>query len=169
MGIENKYVHEAYSAIFQQDFKRAIDSFRKAISYCPKNHNLYYKLSITYARNNELTQAIQSIKEAIRLTTNKPSYEFHLQSLLIRHLAFDAKKALENQDDVLPYIEPLKQFIEVDPIQLELKWILGLIYVNIGEYTKADDQMNELLKIDPEHTKALHYFENRSEGDHHVH
>jgi tetratricopeptide (TPR) repeat protein len=169
MGIDNKYVHEAYSAIFQQDFKRAIDSFRKAISCSPKNHNLYYKLSITYARNNELIQAIQSIKEAIRLTTNKPSYEFHLQSLLIRQLAFDAREALDKQEDVFPYIETLKQFIEVDPIQLELKWILGLIYVSIGEYTKADEQMNEILKIDPEHSQALHYFENRSEGDQHVH
>jgi tetratricopeptide (TPR) repeat protein len=169
MGIENKYVHEAYSAIFQQDFKRAIDSFQKAISYSPKNHALHYKLSITYARNNELSQAIDSIKEAIRLTDHKPSYDYHLQSLLIRQLALDARRALDAQEDVTPYIEPLQQFIEIDPIQLELKWILGLIYVSIGEHTKADEQMKELLKIDPEHPKALHYFENRSEGDHHVH
>jgi tetratricopeptide (TPR) repeat protein len=169
MGIENKYVHEAYSAIFQQDFKRAIDSFQKAIANNPKSHSLYYKLSITYARNNEVNLAIYAIKQAIHLTENNPSYDYHLQSLLIRQLALDAKRALEAQEEVIPFIETLQQFIEIDPIQLELKWILGLIYVSIGEHTKADDQMTEILNIDPVHSKALHYFENRSESDNNVH
>jgi tetratricopeptide (TPR) repeat protein len=169
VGIENKYVHEAYTAIFQQDFKRAIDSFKKAIQYTPRNHSLYYKLSITYARNNEIDQAINVIKEAIRLTDETPSYHYHLQSLLIRKLAFEAKEALDEGKDVSTYIEPLHQFITVDPLQLELKWILGLIYFSIGEHTKADAQMNEILDIDPEHQHALDYLNNGSEINNNVH
>lgn len=169
MGIENKYVHEAYTAIFQQDYKRAIDSFQKAIMYNPRNPSLYYKLSITYARNNEIDQAINVIKEAIQLANETPSYQYHLQSLLIRKLAFEAKEALDEGKDVSLFIESLEQFITVDPLQLELKWILGLIYFSIGEHTKAEVQMNEILDIDPEHQHALHYFSNGSELKNNVH
>lgn len=169
MGIENKYVHEAYTAIFQQDFKRAIDLFQKAIMYNPRNPTLYYKLSITYARNNEIEQAINVIKEAIRLTDETPAYNYLLQSLLIRKLAFEAKEALDEGKEVEPYIEPLQQFITVDPLQLELKWILGLIYISNGEHTKAEVQMNEILEIDPEHQHVLDYFCNGSGLNNNVH
>lgn len=161
--MKNKYVHEAYSAIFQQDFKRAIDSFRKAIKIHPKNHSLYYKLSITYARNQNLQQAIEAIQQAIHLSPEKPSYLIHLQSLKIKQLAREAKKALENKSDVEPFIEPLLESIELDPLQIELKWILGLIYMYLEDDQKAEEQMLEILKIDPEHNEALHYIKNRSE------
>jgi len=163
MEMKNKYVHEAYSAIFQQDFKRAIDSFQKAIKLQPRNHSLYYKLSITYARNYNLEEAIEAIKKAIQLADQNQSYALHLQALECRKVADDARKALEDENEVEPYIGRLLTCIELDPLQLELKWILAMIYIYQENYKKADEQVSEILNVDPEHEHALEYYKSRSE------
>jgi tetratricopeptide (TPR) repeat protein len=169
MEMKNKYVHEAYSAIFQQDFKRATDSFCKAIRIQPKNHALYYKLSITYARNNKLEKAIHSISEAISLSEGNYVYLLHLQTLLIRKVVSEAKSALTKKQDVSKYIPELTKYIELDPLHLELKWIMGLIFLSLGEYTKADEQMEAIIQVDPEHPHALQYIISRSEQDNNDH
>jgi tetratricopeptide (TPR) repeat protein len=169
MEIKNNYVHDAYTAIFNQDFQKAIDFFKKAIRTNPKNSSLFYKLSITYARNNELNCAIASTKEAISLDSNNKVYHIHLQNLLIKKLAYDAKRALDKNEDVSKYIEELSHFIELDPLQVDLRLILGLIFLSQGDYTKADEQMREIIEIQPNHLSAIEYFSNRSETKKDVH
>ena len=169
MKMGNRYVHEAYSAIFQQDYKRAIEAFRKAIRLHPRDHTLFYKLSVTYARNNEIEKSLEAIHEAIKLDMDNESYKLHLMSLEIRKVANEAMNALSENREVAPYVEELQYYVELDPLQLELKWILGLIFFTQGDYTKADELMGEILEIEPNHTHAIQYFKNRSEDKRDVH
>ncbi|WP_202079978.1 tetratricopeptide repeat protein [Caldalkalibacillus salinus] len=169
MGIENKYVHEAYTAIFQQDYKRAIECFQRAIHCNPKNHSLYYKLSITYARNQQVDQAIDAINKAIKLFDTCETYQLQYINLHIQKHVQVAKEKLAQGTVSERDLTDLYNILDMDPANLDLRWGIASIHMFLNQVDQAERQIKKLLELDPKYPKAKEYFINRSENNNNVH
>ncbi|MDF2963523.1 MAG: hypothetical protein K0S39_5258, partial [Paenibacillus sp.] len=91
-------IKKAYESILKHDFEQAVEWFEQAIAIAPDNAAFHYKLSITYARSNKLSKAIEHAKEAVRLEQSEEHYQFHLQHLQAKELIQQAEKYFEEPE-----------------------------------------------------------------------
>lgn len=154
MNAGKEFIKEAYRAIFQKDYKKAIELFKKAISRDSNNASYYYKLSITYARNNNLSEALQMIQQAIRLCPEDRVYQQHRQFLKGRKLAKDAFAKIENGENLTVILPLLEQSIELDPINTQSRLLYAWLLKKEGKVAEAAHALKELLALDPCHREA---------------
>ncbi|WP_223066651.1 tetratricopeptide repeat protein [Paenibacillus caui] len=157
------YLNKAYKCIFDNDFEQAIDWFEKAISVEPRRADIRYRCSITYARSNRLEQAIQNVREAIRLDPEEQAYRLHYQRLQARELTRKAVNKLQfRQDDdygeAKEAVGLLEEAAKLDPLSAQIQIWLALGYGELKNYRKAltaiweasalmqDDTVSEHLK-----------------------
>lgn len=154
MNAGKEFIKEAYRAIFQKDYQRAIDLFKKAISRDSNNPTFYYKLSVTYARNNNLKEAVAAIEQALALRPHDPVFQQHIDMLKGRQLAKEAwmqiQKGME-ADCVFPLLE---ESIRLDPINSQTRLLYAWLLKEQGKTKDGMNVLNELLAIDPWHREA---------------
>lgn len=154
MNAGKEFIKEAYRAIFQKDYQRAIDLFKKAISRDSKNPTFYYKLSVTYARNNNLKEAIAAIEQALALCPQDIVYQQHLEVLKGRQLAKEAWILMQKGiagDQVFPLLE---EAIRLDPINSQTRLLYAWLLKEQGKKKDGMKVLQELLAIDPWHREA---------------
>lgn len=149
------YLDEAYYAIFQNDFERAIKAFKKALELEPTNATYYYKLSITYSRNKDLKNALDAAKKAYELQPNNQTFRYHLQIIHSKNLLHNAivnmkKGPLSKEDEKM-----LNQSKKLDPLNLEAYLLLGIYYGEKDLFNKAINEFNSVLKIEPQNSRAI--------------
>jgi tetratricopeptide (TPR) repeat protein len=88
--------------------------------------------------------AVQLLREAVRLDSNKAPYHFHLGLALMRNPR--ARREGEQH---------LMKAAELDPFNAQIRLRLGLIYKEAGLAKKAEAYFREALQIDPENRAAL--------------
>ncbi len=163
MNAEQK-IKKAYESILGHDFEQAIEWFEKAIEDEPNNAAYHYKLSITYARSNKLTQALKHAQIAYSLN-NQEEYEFHLQHLQSKELLFKAEKYFDHTEVHLrKAISLLQQAIILDPISLEAYLLKGMAYAELMDYDRAIKAFEEVVILDPQHSigkKLLNEYRNK--------
>ncbi|RXT13937.1 tetratricopeptide repeat protein [Ammoniphilus sp. CFH 90114] len=154
MNAGKEFIKEAYRAIFQKDYHKAIELFKKAISRDANNATYYYKLSITYARNNNLVDAMESIQQAIRICPDNPLYRNHKVFLEGRKLAKEALLKVERGEEVSSVLPLLEKSIELDPINTQSRLLYALVLKKEGMVEDAIDALKELITLDPWHRDA---------------
>lgn len=154
MNPGKEFIKEAYRAIFQKDYQKAIELFKKAISRDVTNPNYYYKLSITYARNNNLEDAMATIQQAIQLNPNNAVYRQHQAFLEGRILAKDALSKMRKGEEMSVILPLLEQSIELDPINTQSRLLYAVLLKKQGMVDEAADALQELLALDPCHRDA---------------
>ncbi len=149
------YIQKAYESIIQQDFEQAIESFEKAVSLEPKNAFYRYSLSITYARSNKLSKAIEHAEEACYLAPRTDNYLLHLNTLRAKSLLIQAEQWLYKGHQRLGEAELLlKNAIQLDPLSLEALLMLALAYGIQERYNEAVLILKEASKLDPQHAEV---------------
>ncbi len=156
MTTAKKYIKDAYMAIFSNDFNRAIYGFVKAIEIEPDNASYHYKLSVTYARNGKLGDAIQSAQIANQLQPNHPIYELHVKtlqaaSIVGRAIDLYTREGTSQSDLVIKF---LNQAITLNPLHIEAYYWLGVVYYELLHYSQSDYYLREALKLNPSHRGA---------------
>lgn len=154
MNAGKEFIKEAYRAIFQKDYVKAIELFKKAISRDANNASYYYKLSITYARNNSLTEALDMIEQALRICPGNPIYKQHFSYLQGRKLAKDALLKVQQGESGTVIIPLLEQSIELDPINTQSRLLYAWLLKKQGKMDEAVSALRELLALDPCHKDA---------------
>lgn len=148
------FIKEAYYAIYQNDFQKAIYNFKKAIKCEPNNASYYYKLSITHARNGEITDALEAAKKAHELQANSQIYRYHLQILQSKYLVMIAVDRLKQGKGNDQIEEKLLQAKKLDPLNIEACLLLGIYYGEKGLINKALKEFNHVLQLDPNNKEA---------------
>lgn len=168
MNSGKKFLNEAYQAIYQNDFQKAINSFKKAISCEPNNASYYYKLSITHSRNGEIIEALQAAQKACELSNNQ-TYFYHLQILQAKDLVLFAANKIDKGIISEEVENILIQAKNLDPLNIEAYLLLGIYYGERKIYLDAIREIDLALKLDTfnQHAKQLkqHYIKLYKEGD----
>ncbi|MHA0855406.1 tetratricopeptide repeat protein [Paenibacillus sp. CMAA1364] len=151
------YIQKAYRSILQNDFIEAIRLFEEAIALYPLDAEIYYKCSITYARNNRIHKGIEYAKRALQLDPHNTIYTLYLQHLKAMYLVQETKKQMEQLQsptvvELYNMVSSLKEAIELDPLYGEAYVWLALAYSELNEYVSAISTLKEglfLLPADP--------------------
>jgi tetratricopeptide (TPR) repeat protein len=149
-------IKKAYESILMHDFEQAARWFEEAIALNPDNAAYHYKLSITYARNNKLSKALEHANRAVLLDREEENYRFHLQHLQAREYIQQAERYFtEHEDQVWMAVVLLKKAILLDPLCSEAFLLLGHAYSIVKEYGLAIQTIRELIKLDPQHEMGI--------------
>lgn len=148
------FLKEAYHALFQNDFQKAIEAFKKAIRQEPKNPLYYYKLSITYARNGDITLALEAANQAYELEPENQNYRYHLQTLQSKYIVYTAFNLMKKHLLTYELEKMLTRAKELDPLNVEAYLLLGIYYGESYQLTKAVKEFNKVLQLDPFHQNA---------------
>ncbi|SCW28169.1 TPR repeat-containing protein [Paenibacillus tianmuensis] len=149
-------IKKAYESILNHDFEQAIAWFERAIATNPECAAYHYKLSITYARSGKLDKAAAHASQAVRLEPKDEHFTFHLQHLQARQLTLQAEKLFEESDERLWLaVSLLQQAVKFDPLSQEAFLLLGIAYSRLREFAPAVQAIQELLKLDPQHSIGL--------------
>lgn len=153
MSAGKTYLKEAFYAILQNDFQKAIDSFHKAIECEPNNASYYHKLSITYSRNGNIKDALKAAETAHKLQPKVQTYLYHLQILQAKNLVLQAAKAFETElSDEIETI--LVQAKKLDPLNIDAYLLLGIYYGEQGLLNFALKEFNSVFNIEPFNQQA---------------
>lgn len=153
--VGHEHIQKAYEAILAHDFELALAHFSRAIELEPSNAAYHYKISITYARNNKLQQALHHAETACLLNEADKEYRQHLQYLRARKLIYKAEKFFaHSKDQLIEAIALLDKAITLDSLAIEAYLLKGLAHAELKEYNKALTAMRDILKLDPQHDIA---------------
>ncbi|CAD8061568.1 unnamed protein product [Paramecium primaurelia] len=174
-----KEAHKLYS---QQDFKKALRYFNKALKLNVKTASLFFMIGKTLIKLNRFKKAITQINKAIKLSSNNSAKSQYLlslasalfklrqnkKSLKIINIAMELKpqsaelyfskslilKQLNQQEEA---IECLKQSTQQNP-QYHNAWCLqGNILLQQNKYEQALECFNKVIEINPSFSYA--YFQ----------
>lgn len=157
MNAGKEFIKEAYRAIFQKDYQRAIELFKKAIQRDSNNPTYYYKLSVTYARNNNVKQAIMAVEEALKLRPDNSLYQQHLQILKGREMAKQAMEEVEAGTSIEKVLPLLEASIHLDPINTRSRLLYAWLLHESGQCKEAIMAIRELLALDPWHKEGKEF------------
>jgi tetratricopeptide (TPR) repeat protein len=145
-------IKKAYEAILMHDFEQAVEWFGQAIAINPNNAVFHYKLSITCARSNKLSKAIEHAKKAVMLEGAEVQFRLHLQHLQAKELIQQAEGYFtESEEQLWCAVDLLKQAIRLDSLCLEAYLLLGHSYSLLKQYNEAIEAIRECLTLDPQH------------------
>ncbi|MDP5273829.1 tetratricopeptide repeat protein [Chengkuizengella axinellae] len=148
-------IKKAYESILNSDFEQAIEWFEEAIEQEPGNALFHYKLSITYARSNKLTKALEHAEKASSLDNSNEEYLFHYEHIKAKELVKRAEVYFDQNEDQLHLaIILLKEATYLDPLSVEAWLLMGIAYAQLEEYSQAIQTLKEVLNLDPNHEIA---------------
>ncbi len=150
------YVKEAYHAIFENDFQKAVAAFKMAISCEPDNASYYYKLSITHSRNGDINEALEAAKKASELLPQNQTYRYHLQILLSKNLVISAAEKMRSGMIEEEIEETLIKAKKLDPLNIEAYLLLGIYYGEKRNLSRGLKEFERALHIDPHLQQAIH-------------
>ncbi|MFC4777592.1 tetratricopeptide repeat protein [Paenibacillus sp. GCM10023252] len=150
---------KAYEFILNSDFEGAILWFEQAIAADPSKAHYHYRASISCARSGKWAKAEQYAVQALQLDPEHGEYVYHLQTVKAKLLQGEAELLLAKQPPMLlEAIEMLKESTELDPLNLEAYYMLGVACFTIGQLDEAAAYAREAIRLDPGHTAARRLF-----------
>jgi len=149
-----KELQKAYESLLGQHFEEAVEWFQRAIEQDPGNADYYYKLSITYARNGQVEEALDYARKALSLAPDDAAYGIHLRVLEAKQLRFEAERLLAAGGDEALAASYLREALRLDPLEESAYVLLASACAGMHEYQDALEALRELLELDPEHATA---------------
>lgn len=126
-----------------------VEPIKIAVSLSPYNINLLRSLAGIYSKNNKIQDAIKTIDTAIGLTPNDPKLYYQVGIYFIK---------LGNLLETEVY---LKKSIELKPNYKDARFALGLTYIDLKEFKKAESGFNYILEnIDSKDELTKKYLDN---------
>lgn len=148
-------LRQAYDAILHGDFESAVYWFGQAIAIEPDNAAYHYKGSITCARSGKLSLALEYAHKSIELCPDNLTYQLNLRTLIARQLLADVKVWLSMPIPELEKSLPhLQQAAILDPLSVEARLLLGVLYRMKKDYRLALEAFREALMLDPQNEDA---------------
>jgi tetratricopeptide (TPR) repeat protein len=138
----------------EQNFEKALTSFKSAVKYNPNETDYYNELGVLYSINSQYTESVLSFKKAINL---KPkNYKAY------NNLGITYRKTGFSDSAILSY----NKAIALNPTYSEAYSNRGYAYYQTGNITEAIRNYNTAIKTDPQNLKAYYnlgmlYMENR--------
>ena len=148
MDLNNeKEINEKFSLAVNHyknnNFQKAIVSFKEIISLNSKNINAYLNLGAIFFKIKNFKESIKYYEEALKINPNHVN-SYNNVGVAFREIG-NLKKALEN----------FKNIIRLDPNNLNALNNLGLILIDLKDTKKSKQYFQKVLEIEPNHVDAL--------------
>jgi len=147
LSLSTKYNEKAFDLgekLLKQNFRRlSLDIFSRVISRSKKQNAVRERVIDICLSNNEVDYPKALLEQTIK--ENPSNYDMVYKTGIIHQEAGDWEKAL-------------KYFIDVDRHvrgHLEVKFQIAKIYYMNRKVLKADEYLNQILRIDPKHEEAI--------------
>jgi len=162
-----------------KDFDRAIEEFRNVINEDPHNERVRYFLASSYDEKKNYGNAYEEFNKIPPESKLYESARIRMGIILkdagrIGDAIDLTQKALDNQgdsDELLGFLaslyeansdkttaeEILNKALFMNPGSVNLHYRLGVIHENSGRYEQAIQEMEKVLKIDPDNAEALNF------------
>ncbi len=146
-GPDNQYYYFTAAQVQRKkgNLDKAIVLLRKAIELDPESPYLQRELATIYLQNKEGARAIEVLEEVLRKHPND------IKALIIYGGIKQVRK--ENKDAIAAY----EKILALDPKQERVYSLLGNLYTEAGDYTRAKVTFMRLTKNFPA-SYAGHYY-----------
>ena len=135
-------MRELESLFKLNDFDSLENKVRKFIKSYPKVSNLYNILGVVLQKKNNLSGAIKSFTEAIRIKPNFEQAHNNLGNILQDAGKFDeAAKSYERA-------------VKLEPNNPEFNNNLGIAFIELGKYEEARVSFKKAIKLNPNYAEA---------------
>jgi tetratricopeptide (TPR) repeat protein len=128
-------------------FNPATEAYNKAISIDPENIVARYSLFQAYISLNSPAQAQTELQNIYNLAEQNP------QNQVFFHLA-TARFSIAQRNFPQAASE-FQQAIYLNPYDAETHYLLGAVYITLGKYKEAYNEMQKTLELEPNHNQAL--------------
>jgi tetratricopeptide (TPR) repeat protein len=140
--------HLGYAYGQKGEHLKEVSHYEKAISLGFKTDLIFFNLGMTYGELDEAEKSIASFKKALDINADSSDNHFGL-AMAYYQMGFNERPAEE---------EFLKA-IAINPANLDARLYLSILYSEMGEIEKANGQLGEILKIEPNHPGAREFLE----------
>lgn len=167
---------------YEKDYPKARHYFNQVLILNPNSHIAYYYLANIAVGEGKLDEARKYYEKAIEInphfknallelarlyTLTDIDRAIELYNRILEYAPFmeniDIKQIRENLADLYisrnKYSEAVEQLEEVERSSpaLDVKWKLGLLYLELENYEKAEREFKFILSLEPSNTRALLY------------
>lgn len=154
---KDKNIEACFSYRDSQDYKKAIESGKRAIKNSPNDFDSHFCLGSTFARVGEYKLALSELKKAGFLSTNKEDLAANASYL------GNVYQILSNNDEALKHfnraLKLRRETANFHGIAQEMNNIAG-IYFDWGLNDKAFEYYQEALKAEPDELEKAPYYSN---------
>ncbi len=163
----NVYYNTGLERARADDLSGAILALKQSLSLNKMNIDARNLLGLVYYRMGELADAVHqwSVSRSYKLKdnpasgyiaelrTHKGRYDYFAKAVVKYNQAIGCARE-GNKDMALLQV---KKVIGMNPTYVKPYLLLALLYIDKGEYTKADKTLKRVLKIDCKNSTALRY------------
>jgi tetratricopeptide (TPR) repeat protein len=125
------------------DHRKEVFHYEKAIASGFSSDRIYFNLGMAYGELSEIEKSISAFKKALEI--NPESSNSHFGLAMVYYQKGFADKLAE---------EEFLKAIDIDPIDIDARLYLSILYADRGEIQKACHQLREILKIEPTNARA---------------
>lgn len=129
--------------IKQGQWERAISELNNLISKQPDSEHLWFELGQVYFNSGD---ALQAEKAFVKSQSLSPQQSFiHLRATAILN-------ELAEKYDLAEQV--YSKLIDKYPLNIDLKFSLAELYINIQQFPKAEQTLQQVVELDPNHPSA---------------
>ena len=162
--------------LINQNYDKAIESFKKYIESNPDDINGYIKISEAYHESDQQNEAFKYINKALEITPSNQnaialknniqvkrlSNQINQEKIKNRYLEIGTQHFRER--NFQKAIESIKKHIELNPNDIHGYMTIAVAFQELGNYEEAFKNFNLALNIDPDFIpayleKGLTYYE----------
>ncbi len=124
---------------------KAIEEFKMIPMDSELYGNAQINIGIILKREGKIAQAIEAMEKAIHINRDMPGLYVYLSSL------YEEDKKLSSAERIL------KEGLFALPQSIDLHYSLGVLYEKTNRFHESINEMESVLKIDPENADALNF------------
>jgi tetratricopeptide (TPR) repeat protein len=124
----------------------AAESYNRALELDPQNIIARYSLLQTYISLNRPSQAAEQLQSINEIAQNNSHYQVYAHLAKAR---FDIA-----QRNFSEAANEFQQALILNPYDAETHYLLGAVYITLGNYQKALVELQKTLELDPNHQDA---------------
>jgi tetratricopeptide (TPR) repeat protein len=138
------YRHLANLAEWQDDRKKALFLYKKALEYNPNDFDTMMNIGTILAKSEEFDEAENIFRKALLIGNVRQIYRAYYNIGLVSLQQQDARAALDN----------LEKAYNLNPRNSGTLYALGHLYIDIGQLQEGKKLLEELLRLHPDHAHA---------------
>jgi tetratricopeptide (TPR) repeat protein len=148
-GSVSDLIKEGVQLNDQGKYAEAIDKYNEALKLDPENAQANYEIAFSLLSSGKGNDGIPYMEKAIKTTS----------SLQLKAACYDMLGSIYDQNhQTAKAIEAYKNGIQVNPKYQRLYYNLGLTYFRNKQFTEAEANAIEAIKLDPKHGSSLRMY-----------
>jgi len=135
--------HLGYAYGRMGDHLKEVYYYEEAIALEFTQNRIFYNLGMAYVELNNIDKSIDAFINALEMDPDNADNHFGLA------MAYCQKGIADKLSE-----EEFLKAIRIDPKHIDARLYLSILYVDMGEFPKAAEQLRKIIEIDPGNIRA---------------